>query len=404
MAKALVFGDDTGPCLAVARSLGRRGVEVHLTTTSSYGAAWRSRYVSATHALPLYTNLGCDWLERVQELVAEHSFSLLVPTSDSSLTQLLRHREELGHNRVAVPNPEVAKVFVDKAATRKLAEELGVPVPKGALLEAADTSTILSQFPLPAVLKRRSSYRCGDRDQKSKVQLVQTRHELQRELERTYFELIEEFLPGYCRGVSVLARDGRILAAHQHRRLRQEHPTGPSSSRISEPCDPQLLDWTERMAAATKLTGVAMFEYRHAPETGSTVLLEVNPRFWGSLPLALSSGIDFPFLLYEMLVEGRDPQPIIGSRPGVQKSSLEGEQYALWWALGEASSRAEYLRLVLRVAQSALSLASGRRFDSWAVDDPLPFVAERKYLLAGLSRFLAKRLRRLRRYSAAPAP
>ena len=33
-------------------------------------------------------------------------------------------------------------------------------------------------------------------------------------------------------------------------------------------------------------------------------LIEVNPRFWGSLALAIYAGIDFPYLLYKLAMEG----------------------------------------------------------------------------------------------------
>lgn len=33
--------------------------------------------------------------------------------------------------------------------------------------------------------------------------------------------------------------------------------------------------------------------------------MEINARFWGSLPLAVAAGIDFPYYLYEMLVKAK---------------------------------------------------------------------------------------------------
>lgn len=391
MPKTLVFGDDAGPCLAVARSLGRRGIEVHLTSATLEGAGASSRYVSAVHTLPVYEHGGDRWLERVQDLVAAHSYDLLVPTSDSSLAQTLRHHPDLGA-RVAIPNVEAAEVFLDKAATRDLAERLGVPVSPGGLLKGGDEAAILEQVRMPAVLKRRFSYRLGEKVQKSKVQIVKSADELKQAIRDTRFELIEEFLPGYCRGVSVLACDGEVLVAHQHRRLRQEHPTGPSSSRISEKCDPVLLGWTTAMVAATNLTGVAMFEYRHSPKTGKTHLLEVNPRFWGSLPLALACGADFPALVNAMLMEGRKPEQTIGTRPGVVKRSLEGEYHALAWSMQEAASFPQYFRSAVRALFFARQLLSKRTFDSWAADDPQPFAVERRVLLANIRRYIANRL------------
>lgn len=404
MATALVFGDDVGPCLSVARSLGRRGIDVHLTSTVGNEASRHSRYVSRTHSIPRYTGTGRVWLERIRGLVAEHSYTLIIPTSDSSLAQLLRHRADLGEDRVAVPNPEGAEVFVDKVATRKLAKECGVPILSGSLIGVeADSSAFLNDLCAPAVFKRRRSYECGQIDQKSPVRLVHRVADMKRETATGRFELIEEFLPGYCRGVSVLAREGRILLAHQHRRLRQEHATGPSSCRVSEPCDPKLLAWTSAMTAATRLTGVAMFEYRCDPQSGRTALLEVNPRFWGSLPLAVSAGADFPALLFDMLVERRDPTPQIGSRPGVEKRNLGGECHALSVALKEAVSFSDYLRFAFHALGLALLLVSGRRFDSWAADDPRPFHAERRALLAAFIRFCGKRLRKTGRRNSSAA-
>jgi predicted ATP-grasp superfamily ATP-dependent carboligase len=404
LAKVLVFGDDTGPSLAVARSLGRRGVEVHLAGSGGDCAAARSRYVARSHALSAYAGAGQAWLERVQALTAEYSFDLMIPTSDSSLAQLLRHRGALGSGRVAALSRDAADVFVDKLATRRLAEAHGVPVARGAeILPTTDVAQLLQALPLPAVLKRRRSYICGESERKSAVKLVRTAEELQRELAGARFEIAETFLPGFCRGLSVIAREGRIIAAHQHRRLRQEHATGPASARVSEACDPQLLDWTGRMVAATRLTGVAMFEYRHSPATGQTVLLEVNPRFWGSLPLALAAGADFPAWLYAMLVEGREPELAIGSRPGVEKRSIQGEQHALGVRLEQAGSVSDYLSILGAMAEMSLRLASGRKFDCWAADDPEPFHAARRELIADFRRFCAKRFGGARSRRAAAA-
>ena len=45
-------------------------------------------------------------------------------------------------------------------------------------------------------------------------------------------------------------------------------------------------------------------EFKIDPRDGSPKLLEVNPRFWGSLQLAIEAGMDFPFLLYKMAIDG----------------------------------------------------------------------------------------------------
>ena len=42
--------------------------------------------------------------------------------------------------------------------------------------------------------------------------------------------------------------------------------------------------------------GIAMVEWKVDPRDGRPKLMEVNPRFWGSLELAVRSGVDFPVL------------------------------------------------------------------------------------------------------------
>jgi predicted ATP-grasp superfamily ATP-dependent carboligase len=43
-----------------------------------------------------------------------------------------------------------------------------------------------------------------------------------------------------------------------------------------------------------------MVEFKIDPRDGLPKLMEINPRFWGSLALAIHAGVNFPYLLYRM--------------------------------------------------------------------------------------------------------
>jgi predicted ATP-grasp superfamily ATP-dependent carboligase len=49
-----------------------------------------------------------------------------------------------------------------------------------------------------------------------------------------------------------------------------------------------------------------MVEWKLDPEDGIPKLMEINPRFWGSLELAVRAGVNFP-VLYADAVLGRTP-------------------------------------------------------------------------------------------------
>src|SRR5262249_43391057 len=84
---------------------------------------------------------------------------------------------------------------------------------------------------------------------------------------------------------------------------------GGSSYRKSVALDPELFEATKALMRALRYTGVAMAEFKIDPERKTHVFLEINARFWGSLPLAIAAGADFPFWLYEPLVAGRRDFP-----------------------------------------------------------------------------------------------
>src|SRR5262249_9095634 len=129
------------------------------------------------------------------------------------------------------------------------------------------------------------------------------------ELERLLSEadaretVLEQFFSGQGVGLSLLASHGRVLQMFQHHRVREI--AGASFYRYSAPVTPNLASACERIVAALEYTGVAMFEFKQNPG-GSWILLEINARPWGSMPLAVACGVDFPYRWYRLLVANEE--------------------------------------------------------------------------------------------------
>jgi predicted ATP-grasp superfamily ATP-dependent carboligase len=118
-------------------------------------------------------------------------------------------------------------------------------------------------------------------------------------------------------GVSVLFdRQGECVAAFAHARL-QEYPNtgGPSTARISI-ADDALIEKSIRLLKALNWCGVAMVEWKLDPADNIPKLLEINPRFWGSLELAVRSGVNFP-LLYAQAAIGTSVECCLSYQLGV---------------------------------------------------------------------------------------
>jgi predicted ATP-grasp superfamily ATP-dependent carboligase/protein-tyrosine-phosphatase len=391
--RVLLLGDDLRAFLAIARSLGRRGVEVHAAPSDFSSPALKSRYIAATHRLPPYPLDPEKWESALARLIADHSFCKVVPTSDSGLFMLRHHAGALGRERIGIANEAALAIFSDKANTRALAERHGVKVAPGRLLGSGEPAeTLAGELGLPLVLKPRASYALGDIATKRSALVVRDSAELDRQLRSGAWDgcVAESFFPGVGVGLSVLARDGRILLAYQHRRLHESSETGASTSRVSEPADPALLTAAETLVEAARLDGVAMFEFRVDRSSRRHVLLEVNPRFWGSLPLAVAAGADFPALWWDLALHDRGGRGVYEA--GMVKADLTGE-------FDRVVDRFEEARGLRRLAAAAAGLATAARLllarktaDSWTVDDPEPWREERRMLAGRARRALLKRL------------
>jgi predicted ATP-grasp superfamily ATP-dependent carboligase len=387
--RVLVFGDDMRIFLAVVRSLGRAGKEVHAAPFNWHSPALQSKYIANVHYLPRYSDDPTAWRTSVLRLLQTHSFDLVVPCCDRAILPLHAHREEFAGYRLAIPNPIAMNLLFDKECTRELCTMLGIPVVAGGRVGPGDSARDLAdRFGLPLVLKARRSYSVDRLDSVGKVWIVESEAELEKVLrglqDRSRY-LAEAYFAGVGVGVSVLAQNGKILHAFQHRRLR-EGRGGSSSYRVSEPVDPELHRACEKICDHTNLTGVCMFEFRWNPLNRDWVLLEANARFWGSSPLPISLGLDFPRFLYELLVH-QAQHPPVQYRVGVRARNLVLDAFNLFAAiryLRRGHIGAWFADVGDFLAQPIRWVTGQERSDSFVSDDLRPAFWECATLLQSL--------------------
>ena len=388
--KALVLGDDTRSFLATVRSLGRQGIAVHVAPNNFRSPALLSRYIVAMHELPPWMDDGAEWLRAIEALLRAERFDLVIPCNETALLPLQRNRERLAPlARLAIPDDHAIAVLFDKHATRDLAQRVGVPVAAGRLVRPGDTAeAVAAEFGLPLVVKPRRSYALKTLAARGKAQVVRDAATLDRMLREVEPEetLLEQLFPGQGQGVSLLASQGRVLQAFEHHRVREL--AGASYYRVSAPLSPDLLRGCEAIVAGVPYTGVAMFEFKRN-EQGGWILLEVNARPWGSMPLPLALGVDFPYRWYRLLVAGEET-PRVDYPVGVYGRNLlpdltASRQMAAAQRLGPVAKA----RFMTGCALELLRGVTGREVHDVLVrDDPRPGLVE----LRGIGTDIRQRL------------
>ena len=270
---ALVLGRDIRAFLAVIRSLGRAGINVHVGMCPPEDLSLRSKYVSHYHSIPEYSPDSEDWIEAISDLTARYQFDLIVPTHDESAIPMQIYQQRLSAlTKVYSLAPQVFDIAFDKIKSSELAANLGVKLPRQATIDISALGKALpAGFKLPIVIKPSSSYTEDDLGQRREVRMLKSDAQLRDFTERfsSWGEvLIQEVFKGTGVGVEVLAHEGKILAIFQHMRVHEPLGGGASSYRKSVAINPELRESTERLIGALRYSGVAMVEYKIDNQSG----------------------------------------------------------------------------------------------------------------------------------------
>ena len=111
-------------------------------------------------------------------------------------------------------------------------------------------------------------------------------------------------------GVSILMDDKcNCIINFAHRRIHQYPISGGAGTNRISIVYPELAEQSFKLLKHLSWTGVAMVEWKVDVNTNIPKLMEINPRFWGSLELAVRSGADFP-ALYAMLARNEKAAPV----------------------------------------------------------------------------------------------
>ena len=301
--KILVSDCWTRKTLSTVRSLGKAGYEVHTISHTYLSPAIWSRYSNKHHILPFPEEKPEEYLTKILELLKTNDFSYIF-TMDEAATKIILQNRSLIEQFTKIPLPEIS-VFNkanDKWETLCLAKELGIPIPKSFLpLDQTELENSILQLGFPLIIKARSS--SGSRGVKRITSQLEFDKHYPLIKNKYGFPIIQECIPweGQGVGVGILAKHGKTLVAFSYKRLR-EYPVkgGPSTLRESTKQE-DLIEYSRKLINKLGWQGVSMVEFKMDPRDGIPKLMEINPRFWGSLQLAQVSGINFPDLLYRMM-------------------------------------------------------------------------------------------------------
>jgi CelD/BcsL family acetyltransferase involved in cellulose biosynthesis/predicted ATP-grasp superfamily ATP-dependent carboligase len=391
--KVLVTDGDNRAALAVTRSLGRAGHDVIVAATQRSALAQSSRYCAHRAIYPDPVTDPDRFVETTARLAHTVRADCIVPIADITMFMITRNRD-LFEPRCKVPfaTADIVERAADKVRLVQLAKELDVPVPRSVVVTSAGHIPAHS-IPFPLIVKPwRSRIRTNRGWASTSVSHAATPEALERDLrgrgEHEFPVMLQERIEGPGVGVFACYRDGNATALFSHRRLRERPPWGGVSVLCESVELPRAASKdATRILGAIGWTGVAMVEFKVDRRDNQAKLMEVNGRFWGSLQLAIDSGVDFPTLLLSPTPGAPAPY-----RLGVRSRWFWGDFDALLQTLRPSNGPAD-----LRLSRSralwhfARFVGSDLHYDNPKWDDPWPFAVETGQRLGAIADVLTRR-------------
>ncbi|MCP4262380.1 MAG: ATP-grasp domain-containing protein [Planctomycetes bacterium] len=314
--------------LVATRSLGQRGVEVITGDEYAMTAASFSRYSIAEFRYPNPSIESEAFLDVLEKAVIENKPEdeatpyVLLPIHKETYL-IARHRERFEpHISVPIPQIEHIEQVHNKGTLAAYAIKRGLPTPRTWIPENLEHfKSIASKVELPAFVKlRESASGVGIRKVKTLNELKATFEEfIERfKLKESDYPIIQQGVPGndYC--VTTLFDHGKMVASMTYRGLRA-FPAERGATVMRETVEaPEMEKIAAELMGSIGWHGVAELDFRwEGTSETQPQLIEVNPRFFGGLIQSVESGWDYPWLLFQLAVEGHI-EPVKETRTDVR--------------------------------------------------------------------------------------
>lgn len=306
--RVLILDADFVSALIILRSLSRQGIVCDIASSKSKPICQFSRYAKSIFQYPDPLTEKNNFIDFISCLLRKEQYDLIIPVTERSLIPLSESKQlDPWREQLAITNHSDLIKVLDKSKTIELAKQYEISTPFSHTISTIDEiESIAHSLDYPIVIKPGQSIPNTEHRKQLNVCYAHNEKEL--------FQLCKDLLP-YCQlliqqyvqgigtGIELLANRGEIVYAFQHERLHELPLSGGGSClRKSVPVDPDLFEAARLLISALNWHGVAMVEFKWQPKTKQFWLMEINGRFWGSLPLADAAQADFPKMLFDLIV------------------------------------------------------------------------------------------------------
>ena len=309
MVKVFVLDGRSLASLAIVRSLGKKGFEIQCGEEFGLNLTRFSKYVKKSWIYPSPNSNPDAFIKEIKKITEQEKFDMIIPVRDDTTLLVAKHAKDLSHiTNLYIAEYDAIRLLQDKAETLRIAQKCGVPHPRTWFPEETDLKEILKNLKTPFLIRARIS--SGSRGI-AFVRKADDFFEQYESVKRDFGEpMIQEYVQknSYCTACVLLDHNSDEIASFAYERVK-EYPLSGGPTVVGISCkNDEVIRYALSLLKSIGWRGVAEVEFI-IDQQGIPKLLEVNPRFWMPLNLAIQSGVDFPYLLYQLAMKNPVSKP-----------------------------------------------------------------------------------------------
>jgi len=353
----------------IVKSLGQKGIPVYSADSIPRAMSFSSRY-SKGHFLypsPFIDQQG--FIDCLIDNIIKLKAEVLIPVFEETFL-IAKHKDRLSqYVKLVLPSYEQILTAHNKDQWEPVARSLNIPVPKTVTIEdARNQRTDLHSLSYPVFIKPKQGGGAWA------VKKIDSPQELQTILSKPlYFDrpwsrfFIQEKIIGETICVAMLFCKGVYKAKIAYKQLR-DYPVsgGQATLRVSISNKDAETNF-QRLLEEFKWHGVCQADFVVDGRTGIPYLIDINPRFWGSLVQGIACGVDFPYLVFKMASEG-DVEQIRDFKIGVMTRWLGGDLMTFFPLLRSSKERLVFIKQFITPYSKRVT------YDDFSLKDPVPFL------------------------------
>ncbi|PID94133.1 MAG: hypothetical protein CSA95_04340 [Bacteroidetes bacterium] len=291
MFKILIGEISSNKAIVIAKFIKKhyQNIQIFSYDNLSYTRKIHTKYVD--EHIVLKKKDTTSYIKRISEVIADLKIDLFLPIHSDYIGEIIKRKYLFGNTLWYLGEYKDYEKLHIKKELQKIAERLEINVPK--------EYTNIHTAKIPFVGKP------TDKSSSKGVIYFNNENKINQYREHDFSNYIfQDYISGIGCGYSVYSHQGKIEVGFAHKRLLEFPYSGGSSIYRESFKEGEMRKVAEKILSTINWTGFAMFEFKYTKE-GQFILIEVNPRIWGSINQGLMNGVNyFKTLIPEDLNKG----------------------------------------------------------------------------------------------------